>query len=149
VLVQDAGYMVVVPNICPDTPPLSKNPVFLYYEDHFQKPSPFRPDVAIEIDDVFSLKVAALDAHVSQVYEWLPWVDGKLDTVPKDVAERKRWLAQSWAGKITPAVRRALEKWYGPERAAKAAYAEAFEVCEYGRQPSDEDLRRLFPMLGR
>lgn len=149
VLVQDAAYMVVVPNICPDTPPLSKNPVFLYYEDHFQKPSPFRPDVAIEIDDVFSLKVAALDAHVSQVYEWLPWVDGKLDTVPKDVAERKRWLAQSWAGKITPAVRRALEKWYGPERAAKAAYAEAFEVCEYGRQPSDEDLRRLFPMLGR
>ncbi|HXM43616.1 MAG TPA: PIG-L family deacetylase [Bryobacteraceae bacterium] len=149
VLVQDAAYMVVVPNICPDTPPLRKNPVFLYYEDHFQKPSPFRPDVAIGIDDVFDLKVAALDAHVSQVYEWLPWVDGTIDTVPKDPAERKRWLAQSRANDITPAVRRALEKWYGPERAAKIGHAEAFEVCEYGRQPSDEDLRRLFPMLGR
>jgi hypothetical protein len=147
--VQDAAYMVVVPNICPDTPPLRKNPVFLYYEDHFQKPSPFRPDVAIAIDDVFDLKVAALDAHVSQVYEWLPWVDGKLDTVPKDPAQRKRWLTQSRAGEITPAVRRALEKWYGPERAAKIQYAEAFEVCEYGRQPKDEDLHRLFPMLGR
>jgi LmbE family N-acetylglucosaminyl deacetylase len=73
VLVQDAAYMVVVPNVCPDTPPLRKNPVFLYYEDRFQKPAPFRPDVAIGIDDVFDLKVAALDAHVSQVYEWLPW----------------------------------------------------------------------------
>ncbi|HLY17806.1 MAG TPA: PIG-L family deacetylase [Bryobacteraceae bacterium] len=149
VLVQDAAYMVVVPNVCPDTPPLRKNPVFLYYQDHFQKPAPFRPDVAISIDDVFDLKVAALDAHVSQVYEWLPWVDGKLETVPHDPVARKRWLADSRSGEITPDIRRALEKWYGPERAAKVQHAEAFEVCEYGRQPSEEDLRRLFPMLGR
>src|SRR5271154_4405255 len=85
VLVQDAAYMVVVPNVCPDTPPLRDNPVFLYFEDHFQRPNPFRPDVAISIDDVFQQKISALDAHVSQVYEWLPLVDGKLDDVPKDV----------------------------------------------------------------
>src|SRR5947207_10116180 len=42
VVVQDAAYMVVVPNICPDTPPLRKNPVFFYYEDHLQKPEPSR-----------------------------------------------------------------------------------------------------------
>jgi LmbE family N-acetylglucosaminyl deacetylase len=149
VLVQDAAYMVVVPNVCPDTPPLRKNPVFLYYEDHFQKPAPFRPDVAIDIDEVFDLKLAALDAHVSQVYEGLPWVDGQFDSVPKDPVERKRWLAASRAGEISPSVRHGLEKWYGPERAAKIQHAEAFEVCEYGRQPSDEELRQLFPMLGR
>jgi hypothetical protein len=57
--------------------------------------------------------------------------DGKLDTVPKDPAERRRWLAESQAGEIAPAVRRALEKWYCPERAAKIRHAEAFEVCEY------------------
>src|SRR6185437_15148258 len=79
VLVQDAAYMVVVPNVCPDTPPLRKNPVFLYFEDGFQRPQPFRPDVAIAIDDVFDKKISALDAHVSQVYEWLPWVDGMFD----------------------------------------------------------------------
>ena len=38
VLVQDAAYMVVVPNICPDTPALRKNPVFMYFQDRFQKP---------------------------------------------------------------------------------------------------------------
>ena len=25
--------------------------------------------------------------------------------------------------------------------------AEAFEVCEYGRQPTEADLRRLFPFF--
>lgn len=147
VLVQDAAYMVVVPNICPDTPPLRKNPVFLYYEDHFQKPAPFRPDVAVDIGDVWDQKVDALDAHVSQVYEWLPWVDGNLAEVPRDAAGRKRWLAQSRGEGPSPAVRHALEKWYGGERAAKVQHAEAFEICEYGYQPSDADLRRLFPML--
>src|SRR5579884_2692552 len=111
VLVQDAAYMVVVPDVVSDTPPLRKNPAFFYYQDHFQKPAPFRPDVAIDIDEVFAKKVDALDAHVSQVYEWLPWVDGKLAEVPKDPVERKQWLATgSHAAPPTPAVRAALEK---------------------------------------
>jgi LmbE family N-acetylglucosaminyl deacetylase len=149
VLVQDAAYMVVVPNICPDTPPLRKNPVFLYFEDGFQRPNPFRPDVSISIDEVFDKKISALDAHVSQVYEWLPWVDGMFDQVPKDPAARRQWLASRREPAIGPAVRKALEKWYGPDKATRVKVAESFEVCEYGRQPNDDDLRRLFPMLGK
>ena len=60
VLVQDAAYMVTVPFFCPDTPILTKNPVFLYSSDGFQKPYPFNADVAVSIDDVFEQK---LDAH--------------------------------------------------------------------------------------
>src|SRR5947209_15328514 len=108
VLVEDAAYMVVVPNVCPDTPPLRKNPVFLYFEDGFQRPQPFRPDVAIAIDEVFSKKIDALDSHRSQFYEWLPWVDGKLDSVPRDAADRKAWLAKQRGRVITPAVRASL-----------------------------------------
>jgi hypothetical protein len=26
-------------------------------------------------------------------------------------------------------------------------YAEAFEICEHGRQPGDEEIRRLFPFF--
>ena len=84
VLLQDAAFMVTVPNVVSDVPSLRKNPVFMYFEDGFQKPAPFRPDVAIPIDDVIDKKIEALDAHVSQVYEWLPWHDGTLDQVPKD-----------------------------------------------------------------
>ena len=62
VLVQDAAYMVVVPNVVSDVPPLKKNPLFLYYFDLFQKPAPFRPDIVVSIDDVLEKKIAALDA---------------------------------------------------------------------------------------
>jgi LmbE family N-acetylglucosaminyl deacetylase len=149
VVVQDAAYLVVVPNVTPDTPPLRKNPLFLYFRDRFQRPQPFRPDIAVSIDDVFDKKIDALDAHVSQVYEWLPWVDGNLDQVPKDKAARKTWLRDFRSRPIPDDIRKTLVKWYGADRAAGVKQVEAFEICEYGLQPKDEDIRRLFPMLPR
>jgi LmbE family N-acetylglucosaminyl deacetylase len=147
VLVQDAAYMVVVPSVTPDAPALRKNPVFLYYEDHFQRPNPFRPDIAVRIDDVIDQKIDAMDAHVSQFYEWLPWVDGKLDEVPKDPAQRKAWLKRTRTREISPAVRASLVKWYGADIGNATHYYEAFEICEYGAQPDNARIRQLFPML--
>jgi LmbE family N-acetylglucosaminyl deacetylase len=147
VLVQDAAYMVVVPNIASDTPALRKNPVFMYFEDGFQKPAPFRPDVAVSIDDVIDKKWDMLDAHVSQMYEWLPWVAGGLEKVPKDPAARKQWLRQSREFEPSPAVKTALAKWYGPEKGNAVRYAEAFEICEYGSRPDEAAIRKLFPFL--
>ena len=147
VVVQDSAYMVVVPNVTPDTPPLRKNPVFLYSHDGFQRPNPFRPDVAVSIDPVIDKKIRGLDAHTSQMYEWLPWVDGILDSVPKEPAARLSWLREQRSGKpIADDVRAALRKWYGA-KADGVKDAEAFEVCEYGRRPSEADLRRLFPFF--
>jgi LmbE family N-acetylglucosaminyl deacetylase len=147
VLVQDASYMVVVPNVTPDVPALKKNPVFLYYEDGFQRPNPFRPDIAVSIDSVIDKKIAALDAHVSQFYEWLPWVDGKLDQVPTHSDERREWLKKQRTREINPTVRAALAKWYGPAKADSVKYYEAFEVAEYGSRPNEARIRQLFPML--
>ena len=148
ILVQDAAYMVGVPNIASDTPPLKKNPVFFYFQDHFQRPNPFRPDVAIDITPVIDQKIHALDAHESQFYEWLPWIGGYLQEVPRDKGERKKWLASTRSGRVTPEVRANLEKWYGP-RASEVKYAEAFEICEYGSRPDEETLRKIFPMLAQ
>jgi LmbE family N-acetylglucosaminyl deacetylase len=144
ILVQDAAYMVVVPNVAADTPPLDRNPVFLYYQDGFQKPAPFRPDVAVAIDDVWEQKIHALDAHVSQFYEWLPWVDRRLDQVPKDAAARKKWLGETRAPSVSPELREALRARYGAA-AEKIRYAESFELCEYGRRPGLDELRAMFP----
>jgi LmbE family N-acetylglucosaminyl deacetylase len=147
VLVQDAAYMVVVPNITPDTPALRKNPVFMYFQDGFQRPNPFRPDIAVSIDDAIDKKIDMLDAHVSQMYEWLPWVAGNLEAVPKGAAERKQWLRQTRAGQPSPAVRAVLVKWYGATAGNAVRHAEAFEICEYGARPDEALLRKLFPFL--
>ena len=147
VLVQDAAYMVGVPNVAPHIPPLKKNPVFLYFQDGFQRPNPFRPDIAVDITSAFDQKINALDAHKSQFYEWLPWIGGYSKDVPQSDADRKKWLAQNRTIKINADMRKSLEKWYGKEYADKVVHAECFEICEYGTQPSDDDIRKLFPML--
>src|SRR5262249_62228731 len=49
ILVQDAAFMVIVPNFCPDVPALRKNPVFMYSEDNFKRPNPFEADVVVPI----------------------------------------------------------------------------------------------------
>ena len=149
ILVQDAAYMVAVPDIVPETPALKKNPVFLYFQDGFQRPNPFRPDISIDITNVFAQKIHALDAHESQMYEWLPWIGHYAEKVPQNKNEREKWLSQGRAVTITPEVRTALEKWYGKDKAAQVQHAEAFEICEYGAQPNDEEVKKLFPMLGK
>jgi LmbE family N-acetylglucosaminyl deacetylase len=142
---QEAAYMVVVPNLVSDTPALRKNPIFIYYMDRFQKPAPFRPDVVVAIDDVWETKLDAIDAHVSQVYEWLPWVAGRSAEIPADPAGRKKWLDGWRAQRVSDEIRAALEKRYGAERAGQVKRYEAFELCEYGRQSSLEELNKLFP----
>jgi len=150
VIVQDAAFMVTVPHFCPRVPALEKNPVFLFFMDSFRKPVPFQPDVAVDVTDVMDVKWDLLDAMESQMYEWLPWLDRSLDCVPTDPAARRQWLQKTWRPLfLEPAKlgRPAVEKWYGKKRASKARYVELFEVCEYGHQPSDDEIRRLFPFF--
>jgi LmbE family N-acetylglucosaminyl deacetylase len=144
-LVQDSAYLVVVPNICPDVAPLRRNPVFLYLEDQFHRPVSFTADIAVDIGDVWERKMDALDAHASQFYDWLPWVDGVSDQVPQDLLARRRWLSNNWNRTPCGASRAALARRYGPDRAREIQHAEAFELCEYGRRPSPAELEEMFP----
>ena len=147
VLVQDAAYMVGVPNIAADTPPLRKNPVFLYFQDNFQKPNPFEPDIAVDISSVFDKKIDALDAHESQFYEWLPWIGNYAEEMPKEKEARKDWLKSKRVFSPNALTLAALKTWYGESKVGQVNYAESFEICEYGTQPSKEEIKRLFPML--
>jgi LmbE family N-acetylglucosaminyl deacetylase len=147
VLVQDAAYMVEVPNVAPDAPALRKTPVFLYAQDHFQRPNPFRPDIVIDVTTTFDKKISAFDAHVSQFYEWMPWIGRYEKDVPTGKVERLQWLKKTYDHPMKENIREAMAKWYGAKRAADAKYAEAFEICEYGAQPNETEIRRLFPML--
>jgi N-acetylglucosamine malate deacetylase 1 len=154
VLVQDAAYMVTVPFFCPETPHLTQNPVFMYLSDGFQKPYPFRADVVVALDEVFDQKVDALHELESQFYEGgANGSEEYVSKVPpaKAAASRKAWLRQArWStlnASVAERFRDDLVKWYGPEKGKAVQFAEAFELCEYGRRPSPEDLAKLFPFF--
>ncbi len=152
VLVQDAAFMVTVPFFCPDTPHLTRNPVFLFYQDRFRKPNPFQPDMVVATDAVAEKVLDALDALESQFYEG--GALGSAALVPRDEAgqaARRRQVRENFRNRLAgPAnqFRSKLVELYGKERADAVKTAEAFELCEYGRQPSPEELRRLFPSPG-
>lgn len=154
-LVQDAAFMVTVPFFSLNTPVVEPNPVFLYYSDNFQKPIPFQADIAVSIDEVFQKKIDAVDALVSQVYETVYGVDAetrkkRLAQIPKDPAGRRAYSEKLHGARyaaVADRYRDALIKWYGPEKGKAVRYAEAFEVGEYGRRPSQEEIRRLFPFF--
>jgi len=150
-LVQDAAYMVTVPYFCPDVPYLEKNPVFLYYEDRFTKPNRFNADIVVAIDDVIEKKLDAMAALESQFYEG--GCNGGPHLVPnpsdsKAVAARRAEVRDAFDRRFQATAQRfalQLAEWYGTDQAAKVKHAEAFEICEYGRIPNKQELRKLFP----
>ncbi|MDE0314590.1 MAG: PIG-L family deacetylase [Candidatus Poribacteria bacterium] len=149
-LVQDAAYMVTVPNICALTPHLEKNPVIVYLSDGFMKPIPFSPDVVVGIDTVVEQKIDMLHCHESQFYEWLPYNSGNLNVVPDSVEDRREWLAERLRNRFSSVAekhRDLLVEFYGKKVGANIQYAEAFESCEYGSSLTTENLPILFPFF--
>jgi len=149
-LVIDASYMVIVPNVVSDTEPLRNNPVFLYMQDNFSKPNPFSHDISVSIDEVIGTKVEGLDAHQSQVYEWMPWTMGILGDVPNmdNIEARKEWLQNTYLNReISDEQRQSLINYYSERRAMSFQHAESFEIAEYGTIPTKEQIKIIFPML--
>ena len=151
-LVQDAGYMVTVPFFCPDVPYLKRNPVFLFYQDRFQKPNSFVADIAVGIDAVIDKKLDAALALASQTLEG--GCNGNERLYPENDPDKRKAREQEvrrrFDGRFASTAdrfRKELADWYGQERAKKIKYAEAFEICEYGRRPSKQEIRKLFPFF--
>jgi LmbE family N-acetylglucosaminyl deacetylase len=150
-LVQDAAYMVTVPFFCTDAPYLVRNPVFLYLEDRFAKPNPFSGDIVVAIDDVVDKKIECVHALASQFYEG-GCCSGisELPDEPQEKNARRQEVQQGFDRRFAATADRFRDKLaeaYGEAAARDIHYAEAFEVCEYGRQPSPEEIKELFPFF--
>ncbi|HET6386977.1 MAG TPA: PIG-L deacetylase family protein [Armatimonadota bacterium] len=146
-LVLDAAYVLTVPLFCPDTPHLDRDPVIAYHADGFTEGGVFRPDVRVDISDTAETKARMLAAHASQMFEWLPYNGGRLDTIPADPEARldlmrKRVRSRGeWARGLTENT---------PLRASSpgdCAISEVFQISEYGRQPGNDELNELFGLL--
>jgi LmbE family N-acetylglucosaminyl deacetylase len=147
VLLNDAAVLVVAPFFTPDTPPTRLNPVFLYYSDNFQDPKPFTPSIVVGIDDVAEKKWQCVSAMPSQFGDRDSWQGRTLPNVPAGDKERQAYLLEQ-AKKRNAAVaeqhRDRLRALYGAEPGGKVQYAEAFQLSQYGRQVSEDELKRMF-----
>lgn len=162
-LVQDASYLLLVPHECPDIPAMRKMPVIMYNEDKFSNPV-FKGDIVLDMDDEIDTKLTIANFNVSQVYQWLPYSDCIEDEVPETEEERFEWLKgmeitddttdeeimKAKRGysvrfaKTAVRFRKELIKRYGEERGNKVRYAEAYEICEYGGELTEELKKELF-----
>ncbi len=146
--VQDTAYMVGVPFFTADVPPLTRNPVCRYASDRFHRPNPFRADVALAIDDAIEPTLDALLVMESQIREG--GVDGHAGLHPQDEAGRKKRRDEvrrnlAYAAQADT-YRDALIKFYGEGQGRTVRYAQAFEVCEYGRRPSTAERKQILPL---
>lgn len=148
VLVDDAIILVEAKFFTPDTDPLPRSPVVLYYSDRFQKPYPFDPALVVGIDDVADRKWEALAQMPSQFSDKQSWSWGRRDEVPEDEKTRMKIRLNDFKElneNIANRYRDHLIELYGEKRGSAIRYAEAFELSEYGRQVSVEELKNLFP----
>jgi LmbE family N-acetylglucosaminyl deacetylase len=148
VLMDDAAVLVVAPFFVPDTPPTPRNPVFLYYSDAFQDPKPFNPSVVVGIDAMADKKWRCISAMPSQFGDKDSWQGRTLPNVPAGDREREAYLLEIVKKRnesVADQYRDRLIARYGREVGQKVKYAEAFQLSQYGRQPSVEELNTLFP----
>lgn len=149
-LVMDAGYLLGVPHWCADVKAQRRRPVILYMTDPFTMPRELKPDVLVDVGPYLDKWCDGLDAQQSQFYDWLPWDKGVEDEVAaigdrsKNVAARNAYLRKYWAARKRNDARRFADAWreLHPGRAVPE-FIEAYEVSEYGRAPTEEDLKLL------
>jgi len=147
VLVDDAIIVVEAPFFTPDTPPLPRSPVVMYYHDRFQKPAPFEPTIAVDIDEAMDTKMECLSKLPSQFSDEDSWTWGRRDVVPEDESERMESRLsgiRSGAENQANEYRDLLIELYG-DAGESVQYVELYELSEYGRQPAIDELKQLFP----
>ena len=150
-IVQDASYLITVPRVLPEIPALRQAPVFAFMPDMFTRPARLRADEVLDVTGYVNQIVAMLACHVSQVFEWLPYEEGTLNTVPRDATERIDWVRAWYAKHMKPRAdhfRNDLQRVFGTECGDQMHFVEVFEISEYGTIPDSQRRRELFPHNG-
>ena len=95
-----------------------------------------------------------MSAHNTQMFEWLPWTRGiSLEEIPRDSQGKKKFLENELKRRFPEKKAfdeegvQAIRKWYPSSSINRINHVEFFEICEYGRQPTDAEITKLFPML--
>ena len=149
VLADDSAVLVVAPFFTPDTKATTRNPVYLHYSDAFQRPYPFKPDMVVAIDEAAEKKWSCVAAMPSQFGDKDSWQGRTLPNVPEGDREREAYLLDIVKKRnedVANQYRDRLVALYGQAAGQKVKYAEAFQLTQYGRQASADEVKRMFPV---
>ena len=152
VLMDDTAITVMAPFFVPDTPATPRNPIYLYYSDDFQDPKPFTPTIVVGIDQAAEKKWRCISAMPSQFGDKDSWQARTQANIPTGDREREAQLLENVQRRfqgVADKYRDRLVALYGPEVGQRVKYAEAFQLGQYGRQVSIEELKALFPTKAR
>lgn len=141
--VQDASYMVTVPHVCSDTPALRNDPVVAYMCDLFSKPNRLSADIVMDVTVELETVVRVAACHRSQFFEWLPYHDGTLETVPADAKARFHWLKELWL-KVNQQRKAHFAEAVNRLGLQECKLLEVFEISEYAGKATPELLGKLF-----
>lgn len=148
-LVQDTAFLVNVPKILSEVPAVEQSPLFLYTRGRYVNPLELQPDIVVDITSVIRKKAYVIDAHVSQIYEWLFWINHSNDIIPETEEGKIDYILNQYVlrrGEVRENDKSVVKKWYGSQ-AEEVKTIEAFEICEFGRTVNNQDIRALFPMF--
>ena len=107
------------------------------------------PSVVVGIDAAAEKKWQCVSAMPSQFGDKDSWQGRTLPDVPAGDRERQAYLLDIVKKRdraVADLYRQRLIALYGAERGKAIEYAEAFQLGQYGRQPSPDELKALFPM---
>jgi N-acetylglucosamine malate deacetylase 1 len=102
----------------------------------------------VGINEVMHKKRQAIEQMPSQFSDKDSWTWGRRDDVPEDEEVRLEMRVGDLIERnvtIADEYRDLLIELYGEEAGSGIRHAEAFELSEFGRQVSVEELKRLFP----
>lgn len=138
-LVMDMTYLLGVPSVYPEYPAQKEKPMVFFMRDSFRKPSMLSPDLVIPMDDATVARhIEGLACHRSQFFEWLPY-DKNLDPAevpsPEDKAAVHDFIYKYW---VAPRAAFDAERFH-----LSCKTAEVFELSEYGREPTEVELKFL------
>jgi LmbE family N-acetylglucosaminyl deacetylase len=147
VLMNDTAVAVAAPFFVPDTPATRGNPVYMYYSDNFKDPLAFDPTIVVSIDDVAERKWKCIAAMPSQFADKDSWQGRYLPGVPQDDKGRAAFILETMKKRneaVANQYRERLVALYGEARGKQVKYAEAFQLNQYGRQATVDELKAMF-----
>ncbi|HEV2517172.1 MAG TPA: PIG-L deacetylase family protein [Devosia sp.] len=135
--VRDASDFCTNGNICPEVPPLAQAPICLKMIDYGAL-NVHKHDIVIDVGTSIEAKLRACAAHATQFFEFTPHERGVISEAPQtgDWPAERAFILKYW-----PEFMYSL-----PAMSGGFEFAESFELADYGRRTSAEEVLKLFAL---